>query len=242
MRKISHHKILFLAVFLFILGACSLKMHDESGPAEVYQELLSRLGTGSSIALYAASAVHTPEGLWNVYVLSAPPDRLVFRQSRQGAEIEFGMAPGELWREDVLTGNVRHLEGDWRYFIRSYEIFRLGSQLAKWRVHENQAECRKINAEHKINADLCLLDEFDERVSIQVGADGLPTRISRELPEKLGGGVSAISPAGWTTENGELLMTGFQQTHGPALFDWDIQSVRRIPENQVSIKPPSEPR
>ena len=228
-----------------ILGACSAidgsSIGDgEAAQASLYQNVLDTLGRGSSVPLYAGAAVHTPEGLWNVYIMSAPPDRLVFRQSRQNAEIEFGMTASEIWRENALTGDARSLTQDWRYFIRSYELFRLGSQLGRWKIHPDHAECGTINDDHDSGSDLCLIDEFKALVSVEIGAQSLPVRIARELPQNFGGGVSIILPTAWTPQDGELLLTGFQQRNGAVLFDWDIQFVRQVPENEVSIKAPAQ--
>jgi len=240
MKTVKRRLIGFSVASYAILGACSSINDGEPAPARLYQNVLDRLGSGSSIPLYAGAAVHTPEGLWNVYIMSAPPDRLVFRQSRQNAEIEFGMSETQIWRENVLTGHARALGREWRYFIRSYELFRLGSQLERWKIHAAQAECEKINEDHDPGADLCLIDEFDARVSVEIGAEAMPIRITRELPEKFGGGVSVILPTAWTPKDGELLMTGFEQRNGAVLFDWDIQLVRQVPEDEVSIEAPAQ--
>lgn len=245
MKTVKRHLIGFSIWSFAILGACgsinpSSINGGEAAQARLYQNVLDTLGGGSSVPLYAGAAVHTPEGLWNVYIMSAPPDRLVFRQSRQNAEIEFGMNASEIWRENALTGHARALTPDWRYFIRSYELFRLGSQLEKWKIHANQAECKNINDDHEPNSDLCLIDEFNAMVSVEIGGESLPVRITRELPQKFGGGVSVIIPTAWTRQNGQLLLTGFQQRNGAVLFDWDIQFVRQVPENEVSIEAPAQ--
>lgn len=242
MNRIAKRKAHFLLASLASLaplGACGLGSDSGTDPAVSYQNLLDKLGSGNSSALHAAAAVHTPRGLWNVYILSAPPDRVIFRQSRQDGEIEFGLAGDRIWRENMLTGQSRALEQEWRYFIRSYELFRLGSRLAKWRIHESQSACAKIHEGHRTGSDLCLVDEFGARVSIRIDSDDLPLLIVRELPEEFGGGVSRILPSVWTPQNGELLMTGFDQEHGSEVFKWDIQSIMYVPEGEYSIKPPA---
>lgn len=229
-----------LLIGIALLGACSRSDPDQARSADLYQELLGKLGSGGKAALYAAAAVQTPDGLWNVYILSAPPDRMIFRQSRQEAEIEFGLTDGYIWREDMLTGQSRALNGDWQYFIRSYEIFRLGSQLSRWRPVDSPSACQEIVKQQLGESDLCLIDEFGARVVVTIGDDRLPSQIVRELPDEFGGGSSRIRPLAWTRKDEELLMTGFDQDHGSDSFSWDIQSVKGIPENEISITPPGE--
>lgn len=219
--------------------ACSRGVHDQARSADLYKEVLARLGAGAETALHAAAAVHTPEGLWNVYILSAPPDRMVFRQSRQDAEIEFGLTDEYIWREDMLTGQSRALSSEWNYFIRSYEVFRLGSQLSRWRLAESQSNCKEIVKEKLSESDLCLVDESGSRILVTITDERLPSRIIRELPAVFGGGLSVIRPLAWTRRDEELLMTGFDQEHGTDSFRWDIQSVEKIPEHEISINPPA---
>ncbi|HKL21435.1 MAG TPA: hypothetical protein VJ904_06485 [Tichowtungia sp.] len=239
MKTVKRRLIGFSVASYAILGACSSINDGKTAPARLYQNVLDRLGSGSSIPLYAGAAVHTPDGLWNVYIMSAPPDRLIFRQSRQNAEIEFGMNSSQIWRENMLTGRARALGQEWRYFIRSYELFRLGAQLSVWKVNTVPSECKKINDDHDADSDLCLIDQFGERVSVEIGAESLPVRITRELPEKFGGGVSVILPTAWTPQEGNLLMTGFRQQSGAAVFDWDIQSVMQVPDDEISVESPA---
>lgn len=239
MNRMTQRKLGLLLAGVAMSGGCSFTGESDPRQADLYRELLETLGSGGETALYAAAAVHTPRGLWNVYVMSAPPDRLIFRQSRQDGEVEFGLTGNIIWREDMLTGQSRALDAEWQYFVRSYEIFRLGSRLAEWQIHESRSGCREIFPAHEAAIDLCLLDDFGQRVSVRVGADNLPVRIVRELPAEFGGGVSRIVPSAWTPQNGELLMTGFEQSHGTAQFAWDIQSVRQVPEQEISINPPA---
>jgi len=244
MNIFSQRRVRCVFVGFLLLGACSRVAPEPSGSTDLYQSLLARLGSGSETALYAAAAVHTPRGLWNVYILSAPPDRMIFRQSRQDAEIEFGLTDDYIWREDMLTGQSRALSGQWRYFVRSYEIFRLGSQLARWRPLDSRADCREIAEEiaqqEPAEIDLCLVDQSGSRIAVTIGEDGLPSRIVRELPAEFGGGSSIITPSVWTPRDDELLMTGFDQDHGDDSFSWDIQSIDEIPEHEISINPPDQ--
>lgn len=239
MKAGTRHLIGFSLLSATILGACSVRNDGAGAHARLYRNLLDGLGTGNAEPLYAAAAVQTPQGLWNIYIMSAPPDRLIFRQSRQNAEIEFGMNGKMLWREDMLTGQARALTTEWRYFVRSYELFRLGSQLAGWKIHGFQPACKKINDAHEPGSDLCLVDEFGKLVSIQIDDETLPSAITRELPAQFGGGTSVIVPTAWTPHNGDLLMTGFRQGNGNALFSWDIQSVMQVPDDEILIEAPA---
>lgn len=240
MNIVIHKMAPCLLISIACLSACSRGVHDQASSADLYKAVLANLGSGGETALYAAAAVQTPSGLWNVYILSAPPDRVIFRQSRQDAEIEFGLTDEYIWREDMLSGQSQALSNEWKYFIRSYEIFRLGTQLSRWRRADSRSDCQELLDEKLSQSDLCLVDESGARILITTNEDRVPLQIIRELPAEFGGGLSLIRPLAWTRRGDELLMTGFYQEHAADSFSWDIQSVEEIPEHEISINPPAK--
>ncbi len=209
----------------------------QAAAIRAHAALLARLGSDQLAAVLGQAAVQTPEGLWNVYVLSAPPDRVLVHQVRQQTETVFGMNADQLWGYDLISGVARWLSPELRFFVRNHELLRFGDRLEAWQPIAISAT--KVLENVACDEVLRLLDESGHPIDLCLAADGLPALIRLMPPPAYGDQPMLVYPRHWLEHEGEpVYLQIYELVHGADRYHWNFQGIERLDQSEVRIEPP----
>lgn len=219
-----------------VVAACATAP-AERDPEDVRTALVERLGTWpAELPVLGQAAVQTPRGLWNVYVLSILPDRVLVHQVRQDGETTFGMTPAHVWGQDPRSGQVRAMGDSFRFFLRTQNLFRLGDRLTHWQA---RAWGGSDTVDGRACTRLTLADEGGNPVDICIDDEtGLPAGIAISPPEHYGTTPIYIVPEEWKDINGQQFMAVYELRHGAETYHWNFQGISAGDPEQVTIEPP----
>jgi len=215
---------------------------DSPACAEICQALYAGFSAGWPESTYAIATVDTPAGLWNVYIVSIPPDQVGIRQSRQDGEYEFGMTGEVIWHSALGKGTASRLGPDWRWFIRGHEIFRFSEWLERL---EFQASRGIRESAETACEELVFSDEFGLETILCVDpGTARPVRIERHSPASYGDAPVVYDALEWRQHQGRTMLAAYRQTGAGDRFGWEIQSVIELSDEQAStgLKPPESLR
>lgn len=221
-----------------MLAACAAQtIVDPDSPLGARDALVERLGSAPDAPVLGMAAVQAPEGLWNVYVASQPPDRVVVQQVRQRSDTIYGLTPEVVWSQDYWSGQVRRLPEDYRYFIRTHELLRLGDRLLQWNpVAWGEAGIVRGNACKRLE----LRDEFNQPVELCLDDDGMPLVISLYPPEAFGHEPMHLYPEEWREVDGRTFLAVYETMHGTNRYHWNFQGIGELDTDQARLEPPQE--
>ncbi len=221
--------VLVAAIVSCLLGACA-----SSVPASPVERLQERFAEPWSESTYMIATVDTPQGLWNVYVVSIPPDQIAIRQSRQNGEFEFGMIGDLIWHTAFGQTEATELGTEWIWFMRSHELFRFSEWISELEF-ENATEAAD-------SLDTCspadATDRFGLKVTLCIDSRGDPEWIERRTPRPFGENLVRIDISRWGDHQNKRLPFEFQQRLGDQIYSWVIQSIFELPPDQ-RLTPPS---
>jgi hypothetical protein len=178
------------------------------------------------------ATVHTPEELWNVYVVSIPPDQVAIRQSRQDGEYEFGMVDDLIWHVAFGKTEPTVIDQQWAWFIRNHEIFRFSEWLDTLEM-QGAGESRSGNSCSIVSAT----DAFELDVTICVDSEGLPTWVERETPQPYGEQTVRFEEKEWSEWEDRRIMKKFRMLQGDTSFDWEVQGLMNVPVDERIVPP-----
>lgn len=217
---------------LLLLG-CTTTLQADT-PSERLMSRFSELWPDST---YMISTVETPQGLWNVYVVSIPPNQVAIRQSRQDGEYEFGMVDDQLWHIAYGKAEPTRLGPEWAWFIRNHEIFRFSEWIRTIRFDalpdsgettEPERSCQKVQGR----------DRFDLAVTLCLDSAGDPVWIERSTPPVYGDTTVRFEIEEWADYLGRRFMKKFRQVQGTQVFEWEVQGLLDVPADQEVQPPP----
>lgn len=219
---------------VLVLGSAS-KSHGDP----LIQHLQARFSAPWPESTYMVATVDTPRGLWNVYVVSIPPNQIAIRQSRQDGEYEFGMIDGLIWHIAYGKAQPTRLGDEWAWFLRSHAIFRFSEWLAS-------LDFQSIESSHSSTAARCITrvatDRFGLDVTLCLDPSGIPLWIERATPALYGDRKVRIEIDRWDEFEDREMPGKFTQIQGDQKYHWEIQGVFHIPEDEASLQPPDSLR
>lgn len=206
--------------------------------AETAQErLTSRFSELWPDSTYMISTVETPQGLWNIYVVSIPPNQVAIRQSRQDGEYEFGMVDDQIWHIAYGKAEPTELGPEWAWFIRNHEVFRFSEWIRTVRFDDSPAVIEDPAAAQPCQA-IHGLDQFDLAVTVCVDPVGDPIWIERVTPAIYGNATVRFEIDEWADYLGRRFMKKFRQVQGEQVFAWEVQGLLEVPADQKVTAPP----
>lgn len=228
--------LMTMMMAVYLLGGCGAANEVRTkDPETVKAMLIERLGSQPNATVLGMAAVDTPEGLWNVHVLSQPPDKVLVYQIRQDGHAEFGTDGDLIWRRDPFSGEAEALPESYRYFLHSHELMRLGDRLAQWHALDYGETSR---AEDQACTELELIDEFGNTARLCLGEEGLPLRISLNTPEIYGDETIHVLPVEWRESDGRTYLAIYHLLHGEARYRWNFQGLGEVDPASSRIEPP----
>lgn len=229
-------KFLVCVAFAATLAGCAAHITvDPDSPLSVRDALVERLGSDPDAPVLGMAAVQAPEGLWNVYVASIPPGKLIVHQVRQHSEIVYGLTPEVVWGQDFRSGEARRLPDDYRYFIRSHELLRLGDRLLVWTPVDWGAAGK---ARDRDCTRLELRDDFDRPVILCLDDDGMPLMITLYPPEIFGPEPMHIYPEEWREIDGRIFLAVYEALLGDDRYHWNFQGIGPLEIGGDELEPP----
>jgi hypothetical protein len=184
---------------------------------------------------YMVATVDTPQGLWNVYVVSIQPDQVAIRQSRQDGEYEFGMIGDLIWHVAFGKSPPVRLDTEWRWFMRNHEVFRFSEWVSGLRFDlgaasgdQSTGECTPVLAR----------DAFDLGVRLCVDSVGDPLWIERQTPPAYGGSTVRIVVDRWDEYGGHRFPGKFRQIQSGTEQTWEIQGFQVLAADHPGLSPP----
>lgn len=220
----------------FIPGCVSMQASEpaETGASSAEARLMSRFPEPwSEESTYMISTVQTPQGLWNVYVVSIPPNQVAIRQSRQDGEYEFGLVDDLIWHVAFGKSKPTVLGSDWGWFIRNHEIYRFSEWLQSLEFVKSSSE-----STHQDCTRLQATDSFDLAVTLCVDELGDPVWIERVTPASYGDQTVRIEFDEWSEYKGRRIPKKFRQTRNSSEFHWEIQGLLDVPAHERVEPPP----
>lgn len=186
---------------------------------------------------YMIATVQTPEGLWNVYVVSIPPDQVAIRQSRQDGEYEFGMIDDLIWHVAFGRSEPTVLSREWAWFIRNHEVFRFSEWLERLRFEPHVGADSRDPESPDACTVVTAIDGFDLNVKLCVDAEGFPSWIERETPDSYGQDPVRFEILEWSEYEDQWIMKKFRLIQESATFEWEVQGLMDVPDNE-RVRPP----
>jgi len=214
-----------------LLPGCALEARSDP----VIDQLHARFDTTWPESSYMVATVETPQGLWNVYVVSIPPNQVAIRQSRQDGEYEFGMIDDLIWHIAFGKSPPSKLAAQWAWFIRSHEIYRFSEWIATLRFN---ADSEMNTTEESSCKPRSARDRFDLAVTLCIDSAGDPVWIERSTPPAYGDGNVRIEISRWDEFQGRRMPGKFTQFQGGQRYEWEIQGVLELPEDQDRLTAP----
>ncbi|GAB4172534.1 MAG: hypothetical protein Kow0020_07600 [Wenzhouxiangellaceae bacterium] len=204
--------------------------------ANPVDHLLARFDTLWPEPTYMIATVDTPEGLWNVYVVSIPPDQVAVRQSRPDGEYEFGLIGDLIWHQALGRTKATRLDPEYAWFLRNHELFRF----SEWIRTLHDFELAEDDAEQVACRTLRARDRFDLPVSLCIEPDGDVQWIERQPPAAYGTSPLRIEIRQWEVYEGRRLPRRYRQIRDGRAFDWEVQAIYPVSESTASLSPPPE--
>lgn len=220
------------ALMLLSIAGCASSQESVSAPLRLMQERFSERWDEAN---YMIATVETPQGLWNVYVVSIPPNQVAIRQSRQDGEYEFGMIDDVIWHIAHGRTAPSRLPEDWAWFLRVHEMYRFSEWLDT--LHDLGPDGHASMADSGCS-QLVAEDRFGLAVRLCVRPDGLPEWIERSTPAAYGEGTVRFDIEEWTEHDGKPMFRAFRQSQGSKTYDWVIEGVLVIPPEQAMLETP----
>lgn len=220
------------ALCLLMLSANSLPTEPVLSPVD---RLQARFSEPWSDSTYMIATVDTPRGLWNVYVVSIPPNQVAIRQSRQDGEYEFGMKGDLIWHIAYGKAAPTRLGPEWAWFVRNHELFRFSEWIDTLKfedaARDSSAEdlgCRPVQAR----------DRFDLGVTLCIAESGDVDWIERQTPAAYGDGVLRIEIDQWDEYLGRRMIKRYRQLQGGQQYTWEVQGLLEVPAGEEVEPPP----
>ena len=227
--------LVWMSIASALILGCASNSHGDA----LIERLQARFSEPWPESTYMVATVDTPQGLWNVYVVSIPPDQIAIRQSRQDGEYEFGMIDDLIWHIAYGKAQPTRLGDEWAWFLRSHEIFRFSEWLSSLDFQSietsqssTSARCATRNA----------TDRFGLNVTLCLDPSGKPLWIERATPVLYGDQTVRIEIDRWDEFEGHEMLGKFTQIQGDQKYNWEVQGVFHVPEEQASLQPPASLR
>src|SRR6056297_3387773 len=225
---------LMAALMLPASGCLSMPVEDSAnaGDDSPVARLMSRFDTSWAKSTYMIATVQTPEELWNVYVVSIPPNQVAVRQSRQDGEYEFGLVDDLIWHVAFGRGQPTVVDREWAWFIRNHEIFRFSEWLDTLEFETPAAQAAAEDC-----STIAAMDAFSLRVTLCIDVRGDPLWIERQTPPAYGDDPIRIEIVEWSEYEGRRVMKKYRQTQRGKVFEWEVQGLLDVPEDQQVLPP-----
>jgi len=233
-KIISGSLVLAIPAILLVGGCRSLPVVEAAEPSgnAAVERLTARFPESWTQSTYMIATVQTPEELWNVYVVSVPPDQVAVRQSRQDGEYEFGMIDDLIWHVAFGKSEPTVIDQQWAWFIRNHEIFRFSEWLGTLQFQRSN-EPERLGSCSTVSAT----DAFKLDVTLCVDASGFPSWIERETPATYGEQRVRFEVLEWSEWENQRIMKKFRMIQGSSTFEWEVQGLMDVPADQ-RIQPP----
>ena len=222
------------SIALLLIAFCCISSHSRADM--LIEGLKSRFDSSWQLSTYMTASVQTPQGLWNVYVVSIPPDQVAVRQSRQDGEYEYGLIDDVIWHDAFAKEGPVRLDDGWAWFIRNHEIFRFSEWLTSLKFREQK------NSD-AASADKCSLryatDDFGLTVTLCLDPSGEPKWIERITPEVFGKSPVRVTFSAWDAFEGRNIPSKFTTCYESYCQDWQIEGLTMLGPGQ-SIRAPKE--
>jgi len=227
--------LVWMSIASVLVLGCASNSHGDP----LIEKLQASLSATWPESTYMVATVDTPQGLWNVYVVSIPPNQIAIRQSRQDGEYEFGMIDDLIWHIAYGKAQPTRLGDEWAWFLRSHEFFRFSEWLSSLDFHSIEISNPSTSARCTTRI---ATDRFGLNVTLCLDPSGKPLWIERATPALYGDQTVRIEIDRWDEFEDREMPGKFTQIQGNQQFHWEIQGVFHIPDDQANLQPPASLR